>query len=114
MDAATEVINKAKGARGRKDAEGQEAVPQTKPVKDRINDLIALKVKADEAADKFNDAIKAVAEKAGLLASVVRKFVNARAGEKYEEESRKVEQLSLIFEVIGDGKTTGQALDGTR
>ena len=102
MDAATqteEVISKAKS---RKDADKQEAVITMKPVKDKIDDLIALYVKAGKASDKLNDAIKAVAEKAGLLASVVRKFVTARAGEKFQEEARKVEQLSLIFEEIGE------------
>ena len=113
MDAATELADETiSKARGRKDADKQEAVISTKPVKDRIADLIALYIKAGEASDKFNDAVKATAEKAGLLSSVVRKFVVARASEKYEEEARKVEQLSLIFETLGDGLTKGEPLSG--
>ncbi len=97
----TKVNGKAKSARGRKDADKQEAVIKTKIVKDRVEELVNLKRAADEAGVQFNDAIKAAAEKSGLLAATVRKFVVARAGENFEEEARKVEQLSLIFEEIG-------------
>jgi hypothetical protein len=99
--ATDQAIDKAKGAKGRKDAEKQTMVITMEPVKDRIEDLILLLASADEASAKFDDAIKATAEKAGLLAAVVRKFVKARAGEKFEEEQQKVEQLSLIFEEVG-------------
>ncbi len=87
-----------KAPRGRKDASGQEAVIKTKELKTRIDELVKLKKAADEAAVEFNDAVKAAAEKSGLLASVVRKVVTASAGENYEEEKRKAEQLSLAFE----------------
>ena len=88
-------------ARGRKNADKQEAVITMAPVKESIDELVALKIQADAAGDKFNDAVKATAEKAGLLASVVRKFVQARAGEKFEEEKTKCVQLSLVFEEVG-------------
>lgn len=102
MDAATaadQAIGKAK-ARGRKDSEGQEAVIKTKPLKDSLRELGTLKAKSDAAKEKLNDAIKAVAEKSGLLSSVVRKFVNAATGEKFEEERRKVEQAALVFDEV--------------
>lgn len=102
MDAATATDNAISKAKGRKDGMGQEAVIKMAPVKENIDNLIELFTKAGEASEKLNDAIKATAEKSGLLAGVVRKFVTARAGEKFEEEKRKVEQLSLIFDEVGD------------
>lgn len=101
FNTANEAINKAKAVRGRKDSEKQEQVIKLSAVKDKISDLITLYNKAGDANDKLNDAIKATAEKAGLLSSVVRKFVVARAGDRFEEEARKVEQLNLVFDEIG-------------
>src|SRR5712664_4226457 len=87
---------------GRQDAEHQETVIETKVVKDKINHLVKLKTTADEAVADFADAVKKVAEDSGLLAASVRKFVVARAGEGYEEAKRKCEQLSLLFEEVGE------------
>lgn len=106
MDAAVQsqaemAINRAKG---RKDSEGQEAVIKSGKAKDEIERLVKLKGEAEDAAEKYNDAIKYVAEQAGLLAGVLRKFVNARAGDKYDDEKRKAEQLVLCFDEIGAKK----------
>ena len=102
MDAVTETSNAIRKARGRKDGGGQEAVISTKPLKDKLRELEELKKKSDAAKDRLNDAIKAIAEQAGLLASVVRKLVNARSGDNYEQEARKVEQLGIVFDEIGN------------
>jgi len=100
MDAATdEVISKAQG---RKDAAGQPAAIRTKFLKDAIDDGVALKVKADEAADTYADWVTSMAEKTGLNAPVVRKVVNAKANDKWEDEARKAEQLNLAFDEIGE------------
>jgi hypothetical protein len=88
-------------ARGRKDKEGQESVIQMQPVKDNLQNLVDLWNKAKESNARLNDAVKATAEKSGLLASVVRRLVNAKAGEKYDEEANKVQQLALVFEEVG-------------
>jgi ABC-type uncharacterized transport system substrate-binding protein len=82
---------------GRKDKQNQEAVIKLSEVHDKIDNLIALHKTASEASACLNEGIKKIAEKSGLLASVVRKYVIARAGENFEEEQRKVEQLNLIF-----------------
>ena len=103
MDAATETGKLISKAKVRKDIEGQEGVIKMKPAKDEIDRLVKLKGDAEEAADAYGAAVKFVAEQANLLASVVRKFVNARAGEKFEEERRKCEQLQLMFDELGDG-----------
>ncbi|MGH9960730.1 MAG: hypothetical protein ACREBC_27015 [Pyrinomonadaceae bacterium] len=60
---------------------------------------MTLYTQAQESAAKCSDAIKAVAEESGLLANVLRKFVKARAGDKFKEAKRTVEQLSLVFEL---------------
>ena len=96
-----------RGARGRKDGDGQEVVIEMKPVREVLQELLELDKKARNAAQRRNDAIKAVAKKSGLLSSVVRKLVNARAGEDFAEEKRKVDQLALVFEEIGDGSAAG-------
>lgn len=113
MDARTEGMEKrnamGKSVKGRKDKDGTDAVIKTKPLKASIRELGTLKAKADEAKNKLNDAIKAVAEKSGLLSSVVRKFVNACSGDRghFDDEVRKVEQLSIAFEEVGyEGEIT--------
>lgn len=100
---AEEAIAKAKGKpRGRKDNEGQEAVVTTKPIRERIAELCTLKEKSEQAKEALNAAIKATAEAAGMQSSVVRKFVNARSGDKFDQEARKVEQLGIVFSEVGE------------
>lgn len=89
------------GARGRKDADKQEAVIVVPELEKRIQELEDLHKKKTAAKDRYNDAVKAAAEKCGMLASVVNKFVNARVGESFEDEKRKNEQLQLCFDEIG-------------
>ena len=94
---AAKAINKAKG---RKDASKQEAVIEPKVLKTRMPELVKLKKAADSAAEEFNDAVKAAAEKSGLLASVVRRAAVASAGEDFEAKHREVEQLQLAFDAV--------------
>jgi hypothetical protein len=89
--------------RGRKDqTTGQEEAITLRPLKENIGELVMLYKQQQESAAKCSDAIKAAAEKSGLLANVVRKLVKARSGEKFEEAKRVVEQLSLVFEKVGE------------
>jgi len=87
-------------ARGRKDAEGQEQVIRLETITTRIDELVRLHIAAAEAAEDYNEAVKKAAEDSGLLASVVSKFVKARAGERYDTEKQKCEQLSLLFDEV--------------
>lgn len=93
--------NGAKPPRGRKGKDKQDAVIETGKLKEKLTYLVKLKKANDSAAVEFADAIKATAEKSGLLASVVRKVVVAAAGEDYEAKQREAEQLSLAFEECG-------------
>ncbi len=108
MEQQTEVTEAKRGngrasPRGRKDqTTGQEAAISLRPIQDGIDELVALYLHQQESAARCSDAIKAAAEKSGLLANVLRKFVKARAGEKFEEAKRTVEQLALVFEEVGE------------
>lgn len=99
MDARTEEST-GKKARGRKTKDKQEAVIKPDVLRERMGELVKLKKAADSAAVELNDAIKAAAEKSGLLATVVRKAVVASAGEDFEAKHREVEQLQLAFEAV--------------
>jgi len=98
MDARVEGNGKRK-AKGRLDADKQEKVIKRDVVEDKIDHLVNLHNTAIERRKDFSDAVKAVAEESGMLASVVRRYVSARAGETDIEKKRECEQLSLLFEV---------------
>jgi hypothetical protein len=76
-------IKKAKKIRARKDADKQEAVIKLDAVRENIDHLLSLFNASADAATAYGEAVKAIAEKAGLQASVVRKFVSARASENF-------------------------------
>jgi len=88
--------------RGRKNPDRQEAITQPDVVKDRIDELVKLYSAAGEAQEQFNDAVKTCAEKSGYNASAVRKFVLARAGEKYEEAKKLAAQQMELFDEVGE------------
>lgn len=98
MDASTEASRTA--PRGRKDSDGQEAVITLENLSVKVYELVQLHNAASEAANDFGEAVKAVAEKAGLNAATVRKYIAARAGDKYDETEAKVLQLALVFEEV--------------
>lgn len=97
MDTGTEVEPK-KRTRGRKDNAGQEAIAKRKPVDDKIEYLVKLFHAHATATSELSEAIKAVAEKSDLNAAVVRKYVAAKAGDKFEDKQREVGQLAFIFD----------------
>jgi hypothetical protein len=66
-----------------------------------IDTLVADYKYAAQAADTLSEGIKAAAERAGIQATVLRKFITARAGEKFEEKKRDAAQLNLLFEEVG-------------
>ncbi len=90
-----------RGARGRQGRDKQEKVIRMKELDDRIPHLVSLHTKSKDAAKDYSDAVKAVAEKSGLLASVVRRFVVAKAGQNFDEKKKEAEQLSLVFDELG-------------
>jgi len=87
--------------KGRMDADKQPAVKKPKVIHDRIDELVRLHNKASEASEDVKTAITKAAEDSGYLASAVRKIVTARAGEKFEEKHREVEQQAELFDEVG-------------
>lgn len=87
-------------ANGRKDAEKQPAAKQPKVIAERLDELVHLHQSAKLASEDLATAITKAAEDSGYLASAVRKIVTAKAGEKYEEAKRVVEQQFELFEEI--------------
>lgn len=79
---------------------GQEAVERPQVLREAMDELVRLKKAADEASSDLSEAIKAKAKESGFLASVVRRLVVARAGDKFQEKQREVEQLALVFEEV--------------
>ena len=99
---ATTQTETKKGARARKDEAGQEAAIKLESLVKKIDELITLKRKVETASADYGDAIKAAAEESGLQASTVRRFVTARAGERFNEIKRDVDQLALVFDEVGE------------
>lgn len=101
-ESAAEINAKRGSVRGRKDSNNQEAVVKPDVIKDRIVELVMRYKAAQDEAEAFNSGIKAAAEASGLMASVVRKFVVARAGEKFADKANEAMQLSIVFEEVGE------------
>jgi ABC-type branched-subunit amino acid transport system substrate-binding protein len=97
-----EGTRKSRTPRARKNRDQQEAVANADPIKKGIAELVHLYKEHQEADQVLNDAIKAGAEASGLLASVVRKLVAARAGDNFQEKAREVGQLQFIFDAVGE------------
>lgn len=93
---------KGEKANGRKDASKQPAAKQPKIVAERLDELVRLHQKAKDATDAVAEAITKAAEDSGYLASVVRKLVTAKAGEKFEEKHREVEQQMELFDEVAE------------
>ncbi len=87
---------------GRKDENKQEGVTVPEKVKEGIDELVTLYRAQHTAAEDFSAAVKAVAEKSNYNAAAVRKFVVARAGEKFAEAKRLSEQQMELFDEVGE------------
>jgi hypothetical protein len=86
--------------KGRMDADKQPAVKKPKVIAERIEELVELHNKAQAAGERAKEAITKAAEDSGYLAAAVRKIVTAKAGEKFEEKHREVEQQLELFEEV--------------
>lgn len=102
METQTGTNGKGKRAKARVGKDQQEGVQQPKIIAELIDELVRLKERADDAAESYSDGIKRAAEDSNYLASVVKKFVTARAGEKFEEKKRECEQQLELFEEVGE------------
>jgi len=87
-------------ARGRQDRAGQEKVIRMQELTERLPHLVSLHNTAKDAAEDFSSAVKSIAEKSGLLSSVVRRIVTAKAGDNFDEKKKEAQQLSLAFDEL--------------
>lgn len=94
-------LGTGKKATGRKDKDRQPAVQKPKIISDRIDELVKLHRAAKDATEAAAEAITKAAEDSGYMASVVRKLVTAKAGDKFEEKHREVEQQAELFDEVG-------------
>lgn len=87
-------------AKGRQGPEKQTMAKKPKVVHERLDEMVRLHNKAAEAAEAAKEAIAKTAEDSGYLASAVKKIVSAKAGEKFEEKHREVEQQAELFDEV--------------
>lgn len=87
-----------KGANGRKGADKVPAVKKPKVVAEKLDYMVELEQKAAAARTEADEAVNAVAEESGYLASSVKKLVKAKHGDKFEEKHREVEQQAELFD----------------
>lgn len=93
--------NRTRRARGRQDKSGQEAVQDITKLNDAMTKLLKLRADLTAATTDYSEAVKKAAESSGFLATVVRKLVDAKAGDKFDEVKRVVDQLGTAFELVG-------------
>ena len=91
---------KKRGRRGRKDG-GQDQVERPQVVSDKLDHLLKLHGAKEEAKEDFSKAVKAVAEEAGVHASVLKRFVVAGWGDDFDKARARSAQLEMLFEEIG-------------
>ncbi len=90
-----------RAAKGRINPDKQEAIITLAPVKERIEELERLYQRKEDLAVAFNDGVKACAQKAGLNASVLKKFVIARLNDQLPEMHCEQDQLALLLFDVG-------------
>jgi hypothetical protein len=101
-DVAKDAKDKAKKVSGRKDGDGQEATPDSKPLRKMLKELDIAYQAAEQAKQKFGDIVKKVAEKSHLQSAVVRKMVKARSTDSVEEVLRDAQQIQFALEETAD------------
>lgn len=98
----TQAQERTQKPKGRKDEAKQELVTQPEMVEKCIDELVRLHNAAAGAANDLSEAIKSTAEKSGYNAAAIRKLVVARAGEKFLETKRLIEQQMELFDEVGE------------
>lgn len=89
-----------KKANGRKDENRQPMVKKPEVVAKRLDELVDLHQKALAAAERAKEAVTKCGEDSGFLASSINKLVRAKAGDKFEEKHREVEQQAELFDEV--------------
>ena len=88
------------GVPGRKDSTGVEKEVRATALKKHVKELEDLYQKKKDAGDAYKLAIKAVAEKSGMMGTVVAQVIKARMQDKVEDMQRETAQLALCFDQL--------------
>ncbi len=91
-----------RGATGRRDNDGTEETIKIPPIKQAAASLMKLYKKLEAARDDFNSDCKAVAERAGINSSTLKKLVKSSATGKFTDVRRDIDQASIVFEQVGE------------
>jgi hypothetical protein len=83
-------------------AQASDTVLKLDPIKDTIAELVRLYRAQRDATTDLADAIEAAATRSAARPAVVRRFVAARAGDKFVERKSECEQLAFLFERLGE------------
>ena len=94
---------------GRKERDGTEKTITMMPLRKSLRHLASLNDALDAARSSYNAGVKAIAEKTGLMATVINKLVKSRAKDTVFEEARKAEQLSMLFSEFGGEEADPQS-----
>jgi len=84
-------------AKGRQDRTGQETVINVDALNEAMPKLVKLRQTLAEAAADYSEAVKLAAEKSGYLAAVIRRLADAKAGDKFDDVKRIVDQMAEAF-----------------
>jgi hypothetical protein len=74
-----------------------------KPLRDALSELETAAQRLQDYRAAYTDVVRAVAEKTGLAAPVIRQFIAARMAESDKTRARKIEraqQLAMVFDEI--------------
>lgn len=93
---------KTRGSRGRKDHDGVEETIKIQPIKDGAADVMKLVRKAENAKTLVNEAYKALAERAGVNVTSLKKLFKASYKGNFEDVRRDIDQQSALFESVGE------------
>lgn len=98
--------------KGRKKADGTERTLEPLTVRKGLNRLMELLRKADSAKEDYNDALKKLADSGGFQASNINKLIKASIKGNFADVKRDVDQLSILFDEVGEapggGKQAGE------
>lgn len=94
--------------RGRKNNDGSEETLNVKSLKDEAPRLLRLLRKATERMQECRDDIKAVCDANCANTAQFTRLLKASLKGNFEDQRRKAEQQSIIFEAIGEVSDAGQ------
>lgn len=89
------------GARGRK-RDGVEEVPKIGPIKDACANMMKLYRRMVSARESFNECVKRTAERSNVNSSALKALVRASHSGDFKEHQRRVDQVQLVFEQVGE------------